>query len=84
MSTGSVGIVRRSLVGDAWAAAGRFLLVRHAWPGPHDLPEPEEDTVGFAFVHALPTRAVLLDVAHMHFIWCAHRARGAMPRPARR
>jgi hypothetical protein len=67
--SGSVTLVRRELLSEAWAAVTRFLL-RHDRPG-GACGEREEDAVGFAFANALPSHAVLFDVSHVRFFWCA-------------
>ena len=69
----SIALVRRSLLGELWESAARVLLVRHEWTLAAVPQEVEDDTVGFAFAHALPTRAVLLDVSHVRFVWCGLR-----------
>ena len=67
--SGSTALVRRSVFAEAWRSAAQYLLVSHAWTNPEAPPDVDDDTVGFAFAHALPARAVLLDVEHARFIW---------------
>jgi hypothetical protein len=64
-----ITLVRRSLFAEALHTLSRALLVRHEWPLADALPRSEDDTVGFVFAQALPARAVLLDVAHVRFVW---------------
>ena len=91
MSESTAAVLRRSVVTEAAQALRRLSRVRFDWSAADALGREQaaaEDPVGFVFADALPSRALLLEVNHVGFLWCAIARRAARskrtPRPLRR
>ena len=83
----STAVVRHGVVTEVWQALLRLRHVRLDWSGAHAAARAQaadEDPVGFVFAGALPSRAVLLEVNHVGFLWCAARCAPRAPNAARR
>ena len=73
----STAVMRHSVVTEVWQALWRLTHVRLDWSGANAAARAQaadEEPVGFVFAGALPTRAVLLEVNHVGFLWCAARS----------
>lgn len=74
MSGDSTAVVHHSVVTEVTQALRRLARVRLDWSGAHAAAHAQaaaEDPVGFVFAGALPPRALLLEVNHVGFLWCA-------------
>ena len=80
MSESTAAVLRRSVVTEAAQALRRLSRVRLDWSAADALGREQaaaEDPVGFVFADALPPRALLLEVNHVGFLWCAIARRAA-------
>lgn len=81
MSDG-MAVVHHSVVTEVTQALRRLARVRLDWSGAHAAAHAQaaaEDPVGFVFAGALPPRALLLEVNHVGFLWCAPRRARRLP-----
>ena len=87
MSDSTASVLRRSVAAEVGQALRRLARVRLDWSGADAVARAQaaaEDPVGFVFADALPPRALLLEVNHVGFLWCAPRAAPREPECAAR
>ena len=74
MSESTAAVLRRGVVTEVVQALRRLARVRLDWSAADAVAREQaaaEDPVGFVFADALPPRALLLEVNHVGFLWCA-------------
>ena len=78
MSESTAAVLRRGVVTEVLQALRRLSHVRLDWSAADAVAREQaaaEDPVGFVFADALPPRALLLEVNHVGFLWCAFAQR---------